>query len=205
MQQRGDLGGTRVILDREVEKNSLLPSLHQLHLQVTTESPLIVRMIVSKAISNTGSRRDGKKESSYKLFNLLIQSKRRTKTGTMWTSHCFIAYKSLKSRQDYFQALRLASRSNLMVWRIYFSTVRVYLESFTAPSTLFSHKQQPYRYLFPVSENPAQYDTVWSADGSFVCTEYPSSAWLVSFSYCRFLSLLRLKFGQRPGRQALKM
>lgn len=70
------MGGTRVILDREVEKNLLLPSLHQLYLQVTTESPFIVRKIASKVISNTGSRRDGKKESSCKFFNSLIQSKR---------------------------------------------------------------------------------------------------------------------------------
>lgn len=62
------MGGTRVILDREVEKNLLLPSLHQLYPQVTTESPFIVRMIALKVISNTGSRRDGKKESSYKFF-----------------------------------------------------------------------------------------------------------------------------------------
>lgn len=53
MQQRGDLGGARVILDRDVEKNFLLPSFPQLHLQVTTESPFIARVIVSKAITSS--------------------------------------------------------------------------------------------------------------------------------------------------------
>lgn len=53
-----------VILDSTLKKDFLLPSLHRLHLQVTMESPFIHRVIASKAISNTGPRKAGKRESS---------------------------------------------------------------------------------------------------------------------------------------------
>lgn len=68
MQWGGDLGGTRVILDREVEKNLLLPSLHQLYPQVTTESPFIVRMIALKVISNTGLEKGMEKRKAVTSF-----------------------------------------------------------------------------------------------------------------------------------------
>lgn len=85
----------------------------------------------------------------------------------MQIGHCFIVYRCRKSRQDYFGSLFLPLGSNLTVW-ITPSVSELHLESFAAPSTLLVHKQQ-HHCLFFLTENPLQYDTVWSADGSFVC------------------------------------
>lgn len=61
MKQRGDLAGTWVILSREFEKNILLAFLHHLHLQVTMETPFIIRVAASKVIFNTGCGMEEKK------------------------------------------------------------------------------------------------------------------------------------------------
>lgn len=61
MQGRGDLGGTRVILSREFEKNIPLASLRHLHLQVAMETPFIIRVTASEVIFNAGSRVEEKK------------------------------------------------------------------------------------------------------------------------------------------------
>lgn len=117
----------------------------------------------------------------------------------MQTSRCFVVYRTLKSRL--FSGSQIAIKEEPHGVRDLLQHCHSVSGVLHCTKHIVPHKQQQYCYLFSLSENPVQHDTVWSADGSFSLHKVPFQCMACFFQLLPpSLSLSSGSSSQRLGR-----
>lgn len=83
----------------------------------------------------------------------------------MQTRHCFVVYRTPKSRL--FSGSQIAIKEQPHGVKDLLQYCHSVSGVLHCTKHIVPHKKQQYRYLFSLSENPVQRDTVWLADGCF--------------------------------------